>query len=254
LAYVRQGDLGRAEALLAEVMPAGLPGSAELNMPLRGCWAVRAELELARGRPGTTLEIVDRLLAATANLREYGPYAVPRLTGLRANALAGMRRAEEAARELAGAMEVARAQGQRPMLWRMHVDLGRACRSLGRRRAAEEHFASARTIIQELADGLSQGTLRDHFLTEALARLPAERALTPRRTAMKALGGLSERERQVAALIASGSSNREISQALVITERTVEAHITTILTKLDMKSRTEIAAWAIAKGLAHPPA
>ena len=199
------------------------------------------------------LEIVDRLLAATVNLQEYGPYAVPRLTRLRANALVGLRRADEAAGELAGALEVARAQGQRPLLWRLHADLGRACLLLGRRTAADEHFGAARAVIQELADTLPDGTLRDHFLTEALARLPVERAPTPRRAVMQAVGGLTERERQVAGLIAAGSSNREIARALVITERTVEAHITNILSKLELKSRTEIAGWAIVRGLTHPP-
>jgi DNA-binding CsgD family transcriptional regulator len=253
LAYILDDDLTRAEEVLVKVTPAGLPGDADLTMVTRAGWAARAELELARGRPARALEIVDRLLAATTNLREYGPYAVPRLTRLRANALAGLSRTDEAAGQLAGALEVARAQGQRPIIWRIHVDLGRACRSLGRRTAAAEHFAAARKLIQELADDLPQGTLRDHFLTEALARLPAERARTPRRAFMQAMGGLTERERQVAALIAAGSSNREISRALVITERTVEAHITSILTKLEMKSRTEIAAWAVARGLAYPP-
>jgi DNA-binding CsgD family transcriptional regulator len=56
----------------------------------------------------------------------------------------------------------------------------------------------------------------------------------------------------VAALIAQGKSNREIAQALIITVRTVEAHITRILDKLGLKSRAAIAAWMVAKGLAQP--
>ncbi len=70
---------------------------------------------------------------------------------------------------------------------------------------------------------------------------------------MKQWSGLTEREREVAALIAAGKSNREIAESLVLTVRTVEAHITRILTKLGLKSRTEIAVWAVAKGLVHPP-
>ena len=69
---------------------------------------------------------------------------------------------------------------------------------------------------------------------------------------MKEFGGLTERERQVAALIAQGESNSEIARTLLITVRTVEAHITRILDKLGLKSRAEIAAWTVAKGLAHP--
>jgi non-specific serine/threonine protein kinase len=53
-------------------------------------------------------------------------------------------------------------------------------------------------------------------------------------------------------LITQGKSNREIAKALIIAVRTVEAHITRILDKLGLKSRAEIAAWTVAKGLGHP--
>jgi DNA-binding NarL/FixJ family response regulator len=79
--------------------------------------------------------------------------------------------------------------------------------------------------------------------------IPSAPVLTPRQVAMKEFGGLTEREREVAALIARGKSNREIAEMLVVTVRTVEAHITRILDKLGFKSRTEIATWAVAKGL-----
>ena len=69
---------------------------------------------------------------------------------------------------------------------------------------------------------------------------------------MKEYGGLSERERQVATLIAQGKSNRAIAKTLVISVRTVEAHITRILDKLGFASRAEIAVWAAAKGFAPP--
>jgi len=50
-----------------------------------------------------------------------------------------------------------------------------------------------------------------------------------------------------------GSTNREIAAALVLAERTVETHISNVLGKLGLASRREIAAWAIAAGLAPPP-
>jgi non-specific serine/threonine protein kinase len=62
-------------------------------------------------------------------------------------------------------------------------------------------------------------------------------------------GGLTSRERQVAALIAVGSSNREIAAALFVGLKTVEAHISHILNKLGFSSRAQIAAWAVEKGL-----
>jgi DNA-binding NarL/FixJ family response regulator len=67
----------------------------------------------------------------------------------------------------------------------------------------------------------------------------------------QAFGGLTIREREVAVLIAQGKSNREIADTLVVSERTVETHISSILSKLGFTSRTQIATWAIEKGLTH---
>jgi DNA-binding NarL/FixJ family response regulator len=124
---------------------------------------------------------------------------------------------------------------------------------LSRRADAEREHSSARTIIQDLAATLPQGDLRDHFVEQALATIPATPALTSRQAARKEFSGLTEREREVAALIARGKSNREIAELLVITVRTVEANITRIFDKLGFKSRTEIATWAVTKGLVQMP-
>ena len=64
---------------------------------------------------------------------------------------------------------------------------------------------------------------------------------------------LSPRERQVSQLIAQGLTNREISRALSISEKTVGSHIDHIMTKLDLRSRTRIAVWAIQHGLGPSP-
>ena len=56
-------------------------------------------------------------------------------------------------------------------------------------------------------------------------------------------GALTKRQRQVATLIADGQSNREIADSLVLSTRTVEGHVESILAKLGMTSRTQIASW-----------
>ena len=61
--------------------------------------------------------------------------------------------------------------------------------------------------------------------------------------------GLTTREREVAALVAQGRSNREIGDQLVVSERTVEKHVENILAKLAFTSRAQIAAWAVEKAL-----
>jgi DNA-binding CsgD family transcriptional regulator/tetratricopeptide (TPR) repeat protein len=60
---------------------------------------------------------------------------------------------------------------------------------------------------------------------------------------------LSRREREVAALVARGLTNREIARTLVLSERTAENHVQHILTKLGFSSRAQIAAWAVSEGL-----
>jgi DNA-binding NarL/FixJ family response regulator len=65
-------------------------------------------------------------------------------------------------------------------------------------------------------------------------------------------GQLSPREREVAALIVDGLSNRQIAESLVISERTVENHVRNVLARLGVATRAQIAAWAVQHGLAAP--
>jgi DNA-binding NarL/FixJ family response regulator len=64
--------------------------------------------------------------------------------------------------------------------------------------------------------------------------------------------GLTERERQVLALVARGATNREIGETLFMAERTASVHVSRILTKLNVRSRTEAAAVAIRHRLTDP--
>jgi DNA-binding NarL/FixJ family response regulator len=68
--------------------------------------------------------------------------------------------------------------------------------------------------------------------------------------ARQAVSQLTPRERETAALVARGLTNRQIGQALVISEGTAALHVKRILAKLGFSSRAQVAAWAVAQRLA----
>lgn len=74
-----------------------------------------------------------------------------------------------------------------------------------------------------------------------LAHFGDSQASERRRAAAQALGALTEREREVAAAVGSGASNAEVASALFMSEATVKAHVSHLLTKLDVNNRVQIA-------------
>lgn len=72
---------------------------------------------------------------------------------------------------------------------------------------------------------------------------------TPAEQTLADGGLLSKREREVVGMVAAGRTNKEIAQHLFIAERTAEGHVERIRNKLGVRSRTEVATWALAHGL-----
>jgi non-specific serine/threonine protein kinase len=64
------------------------------------------------------------------------------------------------------------------------------------------------------------------------------------------LAGLTRREREIATLVATGLTNREIAGKLYLSVRTIEVHVDHTLTKLGFRTRTQLAAWMHEQGLA----
>lgn len=60
---------------------------------------------------------------------------------------------------------------------------------------------------------------------------------------------LTKSEIKVVELVATGKSNQEIADTLVISERTARTHVSNILAKVELPSRTALTVWAIASGL-----
>jgi DNA-binding CsgD family transcriptional regulator len=97
------------------------------------------------------------------------------------------------------------------------------------------------------AHGAGRALSPAELLAEGAAFLPI-RPSSGRRA--EAPFGLTAREREVLRLVAAGQTNREIAAALFVTPRTAATHVTHILAKLGVASRTEATAWAIRHGLA----
>ncbi len=244
-ALILQGELEQAEALLNTEVGRDAPAQ---TMGQRMAWCARAELALARGDPDLALQITQRLSASAANISVQR--GIPRLAKLRGEALIALHQATEAETALRSAQEMTTVQGARPWLWRICVTLGMLYQTQSRETDADLAFSTARTVIEELAANIPDEHVQEHFLRESTALLPRTRAVSsPRRIAKQAFGGLTEREREVAVLIAQGKSNREIADQLVVSYRTVETHVGTILSKLAFSSRAQIAVWAVEIGL-----
>ncbi len=263
--YILKNEPARAEAVLqASPSPDALshegasPGPGQ-TLGQRQVWCAQAELALHRSNPALALQIADQLLASAAHAS--AGHVSLRLSKLRGEALSalavsqaeGASWAAEAETALKAAQAVAVEQEARSLLWRMHVTLGRLYHSQARHQDADREMAAARGIVEGLAAAIPDGPLRDNFVQYAMALFPRVPPLSPRQAAKKEYGGLTAREREVAALIAQGLSNRAIADRMVVGERTVETHVSNILSKLDLSSRTQIAAWALEKQLTRQP-
>nr|WP_197946587.1 response regulator transcription factor [Phytohabitans suffuscus] len=91
----------------------------------------------------------------------------------------------------------------------------------------KERVGDAAQLRQAIETVAASGTFLDPLVVEALVQTRARRAPSP-------LARLTPREREVLSLIATGLSNTAITHRLVLTERAVEKHITSLLAKLDL--------------------
>ena len=114
--------------------------------------------------------------------------------------------------------------------------------------AALEAGATGYLLKDADADDVAIAIRRAHagevHLDPQVARMLASRIRTRREDA-PSREPLTEREREVLGLVARGHSNKEIATLLDITERTARTHVSNILGKLDLASRTQAALWAI---------
>lgn len=101
----------------------------------------------------------------------------------------------------------------------------------------------------EVVTAVRAAAAGDMHLNPAVARRLARRMTAP----SVGLNALTSREREILTLVAQGQSNRDIARHLVISERTARTHVSNVLAKLKLSSRTQAALLAIREGLVPPP-
>jgi len=223
------GDLPRAEALLGESLALST-AAGERWGAFHALYSL-AFLALMRGDADRANELAQRSLTLSLELGDTrgSTYALEALGCIvaaegQARRAARLFGAAQALREPLGDFLSATLQADRERaVARVRAQLGEA--------GFTASAAAGRTLSLEQAIALARG---------------AEAADTPP-------SRLTPRERDAARLVAQGLSNREIADALVVTERTVESHLSHMFVKLGLRSRTQLAAWALEHGLAGPP-
>jgi DNA-binding NarL/FixJ family response regulator len=127
-------------------------------------------------------------------------------------------------------------------------------------------FGEVERVHAALAAGAAGYLLKDAEPSEVVAAVRAAaagevhldpavaRQLTRRMAGPQVgLAALTVREREILVLVAHGHSNRDIADRLVISERTARTHVSNVLAKLQLPSRTQAALLAIREGLIPPP-
>jgi DNA-binding NarL/FixJ family response regulator len=221
LLRLAQGNDAAAAAAIRRVL-------GETAEPLRRAplLAAGVEIMLALGENVEAAEVcreleaisAERATAALGAMSAGARGAVSLAEGDPAEALRALRRASDAWRELEAPYEDARAR----------TLMGLACRALGDEDAATMELDAARVVFTDLEAAPDLARVED-----ALARGPAGGA-----------HGLTARELEVLRMVAAGATNRAIAAELVISERTVDRHVSNILTKLRAPSRAAATAYA----------
>lgn len=216
-----QGRAEEAHHTLRRVL-----GEAEDALTRSRLLAPYVEIVLARGDLAAARDAAEELsrIAAELNtpflhaLSSYATGSVRLAEGEARAALAALRLGSAGWSELEAPYEAARAR----------VLIGLACRALGDEDSAEMEFDAARSVMQQV------DAVPELIRIEQLSRTRARRTV----------GGLTEREVQVLKLVATGKTNRAIASELVISEKTVAAHVRNIFTKLGLSSRSAATAYA----------
>jgi DNA-binding NarL/FixJ family response regulator len=200
-----------------------------------------AELALSQGETERALRLLDALCGTGDT-----PTA-PDVDLVRGRALRLASRPADAEAALRAALEHAASNQLVSVTWRAQSELAATLEAQGLRAEADAARTEALESVEDIVDRLPDAYPATGLRTSA-HRAIGVGARTRQRLA-RGPHGLTPRERQVAVLIAAGHTNRAIAERLVVSERTVESHVSGILAKLEFSTRAQIAAWAATQEL-----
>ena len=159
-------------------------------------------------------------------------FGAPRAIGVARRAAGLLERGEIAVERLRAAVEPLAACGARVEHARALVDLGGAIRRAGRSTEARGTLREALVLAEATgAEALARRAREELRLAGGRAPAPADTR-----------GGLTPSEQRVAELAAGGQSNRQIADALFITGKSVEWHLSNVYRKLDIRGRAQLPA------------
>jgi serine/threonine-protein kinase PknK len=119
-------------------------------------------------------------------------------------------------------------------------------------RAHDAGLTEARAALDPEAFGQAWADGRASPSDDAINLALAQPALPTSPTVAAPTSALTPRELEVAILVGRGHSNKEIASALVVSVRTAESHVTNVLNKLELRSRSQLAVWAAERGYLRP--
>jgi two-component system, NarL family, response regulator LiaR len=116
-------------------------------------------------------------------------------------------------------------------------------------RAGATSFLLKDVSPTELVETIRAASRGEARLPPNVARKLMEQVTTQPVSPTDPTGEITDRELEVIQLVARGMSNKEIASSLVISEKTVKSHISSILSKLNLSDRTQLAIYALKNGL-----
>ncbi|MFW6075531.1 MAG: LuxR C-terminal-related transcriptional regulator, partial [Chloroflexota bacterium] len=243
-ANVAANNLERAANLLKSIEIAELPMQ---TLAQRLAWVGQIEWLVARERFSEALTAIDGVIETSPHASIERPPL--RIALLRARVLLHLDKVDEAVHLLQSSRERAQALEAIGLTWRIDAVLAEAAKAQHDREATRAAIHRAMDTTSIIIKRLQDSTLRRSFRQAVSNAIPDAPKLTPNQENKLRFGGLTRRQREVAALVARGRTNRQIAELLSVSERTIESHITATLRTLNLSTRAQIAVWASGQDL-----